>query len=804
MSIIYKTKKKGENDLKKRGLIIAEKPSLMRDIQTAYGVVKGDLDFILDFTSLRGYFMQLKSPEEYKQEWGKPWNLDVLPMVPDNFKFNIIKGCEADYKKIKSMMDSGSYDFIVNACDAGREGQSIFGTLYQYSGCKLPVKRLWASDTTVETIGHALKNLLDGNEPHLANMEKSSFYRMYFDWLLGMNLSRAVTLKTSKGIPVGRVMTPTLNIVVQRDLEIANFVSKDFYQVEGDFGTYKGMWFDPSTDETSFSDKAKAELFLKKLAKTGFIEKIDVVRQKEKAPALHSLGELQKDANAAYGFSAQETLNLAQSLYETHKILSYPRTESRALSTNMAKEIKKHLNAIKDIDEVKDIVGNILADDKIIDKTMKSTKYVDNAKITDHHAIIPTHMKPKLDQLSDKELKLYMLVVKKFVAIFMDPYVTDKTTIITDVSGEKFKSTGSVLVDIGYRALYKSTKADVLLPALKEKDSVTVKAFNILEKKTTPPSYYTEGELIDAMQKAGKFIDDESYKNVLKEVSGIGTSATRANIIEKLFKTEMLTKKGKSIRATDFGIKIIEILSGRDIISPILTAQWEKKLQDIENGDLPPEAFYKEMIQYVKEQTDDFVKNIKGTISSLDSKEEIGACPSCGGKVVMTDKYYLCKNYGKEEGKCKFILGKEVCGAKLTKAEVVKLLNGKPTKKLKMKKRDGSTFESSLYYDKTKNNLSFGTGESKSAAAKTDEVLGKCPCCGGDVLDKGSYAKCQDTACAISISYKIRDAELSKKDIKDLLAGKTIGPKTFTWSSGKKGEGSLKYDSVNKKIIFVF
>ena len=793
----------------KKALLIAEKPSLMRDIQKAYNVVRSKLSFDIEFTALRGHFMELQEPESYDSKWGKPWKLEALPIIPDKFKFDIKKSCKKDYSAIKSMINSGKYDFVINACDAGREGQAIFWTFYEHCGAPLPVKRLWASDTTTETLGKALGNLLDSSEPHLRNMKDASFYRMYFDWLLGMNLSRATSLKTSKTIPVGRVMTPTLNIVVMRDLEILNFVPKNYYEVEGDFEKYKGMWFQEVEDLndktkkktiTSFEEKAKAQSLIDSLGKTAKVTSVEQENVRQNAPALHSLSELQKDANKAYGFTASQTLDLAQSLYEKHKILSYPRTSSRALSTSMAKEIHKHLEAIQDVPDVQKYVKNILGDKKRIDSTMSSKKYVDNKKITDHHAIIPTQLKPNLSALSDMELKLYILVVKKFVAIFLDPYITNKTTIITNVDKETFKTTGSVLVDMGYRELYGSSKSDDEIPAVKKGDILPIKGFNILEKTTTPPYPYNDSSLVEAMQNAGKFTTEDELKEILKDSEGLGTEATRAGIIEKLIEKNMFMRKGKTIRATEFGFKIIEVLGGKDIISPELTAQWEGKLRDIEEGSYNKSDFYKEMIKYVLSETDAIIKNLNTKLSSMDTKEAIGKCPKCSSNVVVTEKYYICQDYKKS---CDFVFGKTIGGTNITKTEAIKIISKKPTKKMKFKKKAGGTFEAQIIYDDHSGKVTYYFGEKSTA---TNEILGKCPSCGSNVVHKGSYCSCEKykDSCNFAISFTINNANLETSDIEALLEGKETEEKTFKWKSGKTGQAKLKYNKEENKLEFMF
>ena len=687
-----------------RYLLIAEKPSLCKAIKEAYDSLKKP-GFDAEFFALHGHFMEAKEPDEYKDEWGKPWRKEVLPMIPESFKYNVKSDCRSDYKKLKDLIANGKYDALVNCCDAGREGEAIFWTLI--NSMKISPKpkflRLWAQDTTVETLGKALCELLDyDTEDDLINLRDSSLCRIEFDWLVGMNLSRATMMATRTKASVGRVKSPTLNIVVQRDLEIANFVPKDFYEVVGTFDGYKGTWFDPKSKETSFSDKAKAEALIKKCGKTGTITEVKKEKVTTNAPAPYSLAELQKEANRAFGFTASQTLDLAQSLYETHKILSYPRTESRALSTALAKEIPDLLKALKDVPEVQKQIALILSEPDRIKKVCSSKKYVDNKKVTDHHAIINTKVKPNLSKLSDNERKLFILVVKKFVAIFLDPYVTNKTTIITDVDKETFKTTGSVVAALGYKELYKGDKADKddenILPDVKKGDVVNVKKMEVVSKQTTPPSYYTDAELIQAMQNAGKFVDDEDMKEILDDAKGIGTSATRAGIIDDLIKKDFLYRNKKTIRATEFGIATIKSLEGKNVISPALTATWEEKLQHIENGTITTQTFRNEMNEYIRVESKNHLLLTKA--GSGVSREIIGKCPKCGKDVIATNKYVMCSTYKKEdEGNCTFITGVEIAGTTVPRSEFRKLLEGETTSEMKFKSKAGKWFKARLKMD---------------------------------------------------------------------------------------------------------
>ena len=696
-------------------LLIAEKPSLSKAIKEAYDSLKSP-GFKADFFALHGHFMEAKEPDEYQDDWGKPWKKEVLPMIPETFKYNVKSDCKSDYKKLKEIIATGGYDALVNCCDAGREGEAIFWTLINSMKIspKPKVLRLWAQDTTVETLGKALKDLLDyDTNDDLVNLRDSSLCRIEFDWLVGMNLSRATMLATRTKASVGRVKSPTLNIVVQRDLEIANFVPKDYFEVVGHFDGYKGTWFNAKTKETSFPDKKLAEALVAKCGKTGTVHDVKKEKVVNNAPAPYSLAELQKEANKAFGFTASHTLDVAQSLYETHKILSYPRTESRALSTALAKEIPDLLKALRDVPEVQKHVELILSEPDRIKKVCASKKYVDNKKVTDHHAIINTKVKPNLAKLKDDERKLFILVIKKFVSIFLDPYITDKTTIITDVDKEKFKTTGSVVNTLGYKELYrndaKAIDEENLLPDVKKGDVVSIEKMEILSKQTTPPSYYTDAELIQAMQHAGKFVDDEKMKEVLDDAKGIGTSATRAGIIDDLIKKEFLYRNKKTIRATEFGIATIKSLDGKNVISPALTAEWEEKLQNIESGAITTADFKKAMHSYVKDETNDHLMIKKSTYSESSNREVIGQCPKCGKDVVMTAKYVMCSTYKKEsEGNCDFITSITISGTKVPKTEFKKIVAGKPTKTMKFKSaKTGKQFEAMLQYDANEGKIKF-------------------------------------------------------------------------------------------------
>lgn len=678
-----------------RVLLIAEKPSLMKEIQAVYNKF-GHKDKI-DFKTFAGHTMTLKEPQDYNKVWEK-WDLNTLPMIPERFAYKPTKDKYAMYKDIKETIQVGGYDYIINACDPGREGQHIFFSFYDSLGVKLPVKRMWHKDLTEPEIKRALDNLRDEKEISLQNMTTASKYRAYFDWLIGLNGTRAVSMTTNKKIRVGRVMTPVLKLVVDRELELRNFVAKPFWEVEGNFGSYKGIYFDEANEnETKFLEKAKAEALVKKLGKQGTVIQVNKKKETKYAPGLHNLQELSNEANRTFGYTMAETLKIAQELYEK-KILSYPRTDSPFLTTAIAKEFTKHLKSLLSVPKLKDKAGEVMKNSSVLASVSGNKKYVDDKKVTDHNAIIPTGVSVDLSKLSIKEKNIFEMVCRRFLAIFLPPMVTNKTNIITESNGHKFNTTGSVLVDPGFMQLYNYKKNDNVLPDVKKGEVYDLKGVKLIEKKTSPPQRYNDETLGKAMENPTKFVEDEELSSVLKEANGIGTPATRGGIVEKLVTLEYMGRQGsgkvKQFYATDFGISVIEALKGKDITLPELTATWEKKLSGIEKGTYKPEDFYREMIEYTKQITVDF-KAIKASISTKSTKESLGQCPKCKSSVVEGKSYYLCTEYKKT---CDFILGKELSGAKLTKTEVKKLLNGKETKELAFTWKSGKTGKAKLQF----------------------------------------------------------------------------------------------------------
>jgi DNA topoisomerase III len=768
----------------KKVLLIAEKPSLMRDIKKAYeSLPDKEKEYEITYKALVGHILELKSPSEIKKEW-KEWTAEQLPMIPNNFNYNVKEKKIYDEVKVE-LLDKG-YDFVINACDAGREGELIFYSVYRQSGSKLPVKRLWINETTAPTIIKGIKNLIDGGE--MENLRRSSELRSYADWLSGMNFSRAVTISSGDLMAVGRVMTPTLAIVARRHLEIQGFNSKNFYEIEAIFNNQKldfpGTWFALKTKETRLDDRQDAQNIIDKIKNVSSFLVHNLQNKEEKfyAPGLHSLLELQKEAGKVHSFTAEETLKVAQSLYEG-KFITYPRTESQCLPENFENEIREALKAMGTINEYSNYTNGITS--SRIKEICINKKYVNNKKLTDHHAIIPTSTTPNFSKMNEAEKKIYDLILKRFLSIFLEPQIVNKTLIIIKAEDEYFKCTGNILKQEGYKELYKTNSRDTILPNVQVGEKITLKDLKLLSKKTSPPELYDDSSLLQAMKDAGKNIENEFLRDIMKG-SGLGTSATRASIIEKLIKNRMLERKGKKILPTDFGIKIIKTLEefGSNIVSPELTAIWEEKLEEIEEGKLEADVFYKELVAYIKENVKLFLSKSKFDLEPFDEK-----CPNCKSTMNNSPKLYKCS-------KCEFKIWKTIATAKITREDAVSLIEGKEVEK-KMKKKDGTGFTANLYYDKDKNEVGFVSGGGFIE-------IGACPKCKKAVLEKNKFYTCEDypNHCDFLIGKTMCEAHITREDVELLLKGKKTKVKKMRFKSGKDGRASLKLNGA--KIEFEF
>lgn len=787
-------------------LLLAEKPSVMRDIKEVYEKHRKDYPFQLDFGAFHGHLMALAKPADYDPKF-KKWDVKDLPIMPNQFIYK-----EADpqsCKKLMAKIKAGNYDALINACDAGREGEHIFFSFYEAHNLTLDVLRFWASDTTEETIRKTLNNLVPAAQ--YDGLRQSAKFRAQLDWLAGINFSRAVTLRTNKKANIGRVVSPTLRIIVDREREIKNFVPKAFYEVYGKFSSASGDYFGsylipPDHKQTRFSKKDDAEAVIRGLGKAGTIQDVRSTQKSIKAPTLYSLTELQKDGARQHGYSADKTEAIAQSLYEK-RLTTYPRTESRFLPTAMVPELMDHLKPLL-ATPLKQYASQITQ--ARITQVTKTKDYVDNAKITDHHAIIPTKDSCKdFSKLTSDEQNIYLLICKRFLAIFMDPYVVKNTTMITNVGGALFKTTGKVEVSKGYGVLYASKAKDTILPPLKKGDPVTVSATKLKEGQTTPPDRFNTATLLEAMQNAGNFVSSDESRKILRETAGLGTTATRKDILQKLEQTGMCTVKKTVFYPTDFGCSLIDAVGDRMICSPQMTADWEQKLRDVENGTYKG-RFDQDLRTYVEEETRDILDKVSTDLGAYD-REVIGNCPKCGAPVIEGKSYYLCSHY---KNPCDFLIPKERIGAKISKKDAIQLLSGKKTAAKKMTTQSGKTITDSFSLNDEfkvvptfalKGSISSDDDDVDPSKIKDIKSLGTCPACGGKIYETQRFFICTNRTqgnCNWSMSKQIRSANISAEDVQDLLSGKTTKPHKFVWASGKSGMAQMKLDGT--KLSFVF
>lgn len=787
----------------KRALLIAEKISLMHAIQDA--VKKHGFPDDITYKTFVGHTMTLKLPGEYREDWEQmKTTIKDLPMIPEPFEYKVSNDKQKLFKDIKKEVESGNYDYVINACDIGREGQHIFWSFFETIGSPLPVKRLWSKDTSLDSLGEAINNLRDESEPRLVNITNASKLRAQFDWLIGMNGSRAFSEKTRSGLPVGRVMTPTLNLVVERELEIRNFKSKTFYEVQASFDDYTGKYTEKET-RGRFSSKKEADDFIKGLSNKATVKTVEKSKQTTRAPELFSLQSLQSEAGKRYGYTMSETLEIAQQLYDDG-FLSYPRTDSPYVTENTARTFPVLLETVTKWDPLKKQAKAISMDNGLIGKISTDKRYVDDSKVEDHDALLPTKQAPTRI-LSKDEQNIYDMVSRRFIAIFMSPLIVEKTKVVTSIDKHDFITNGSVLVQRGFTELYGYSPKDQELPKLTKNDTKNVKKLELLTGKTTPPKRYTSSSLGDAMAAAGRFADDKSMKEILKESSGIGTVATRGNIVEKLISRDWMKYKGKAktIHATDSGISIIQTLDGHEITSVELTAEWEQKLRNVEKGLLTTKDFERDMENYIEVTIRDIERKTFKPVVSAKAKSGVGSiigtCPTCGGDVVMGKKVYFCKNYDPESKgtSCDFIMGRKVAGANLSKTEMKKMLDGKKTKLLKMhSNKTGNDYEARLYWNKSekKLELEFPKKTTSSTGKKTKSKTSD----GKAITEDRFYWKVNSA----KIGKEIWGVKISEKEAQELFNGKKLGPFTFTWSSGKSSNAKISFDNKKNKVVYDF
>jgi DNA topoisomerase-3 len=701
-------------------LVIAEKPSVGRDLARVLpgafakseGYLEGPEHVV---TWAVGHLVQLAEPDEYDDRF-KKWRMADLPIVPERFKLVIRdERSKKQMNVIKRLIVRDDIDAVVNACDAGREGELIFAYLYEKSGSKKPVKRLWLNSMTSGAIKEAFGGLRDAAE--LASLEQAARSRSEADWIVGMNSTRAATIRLRSAfdgaVSLGRVQTPTLAILARREEEIRAFVPEPYWIVDAVFDpvkdsprVYEGRYHAGANPRIKTGPEAEAIVAACAGRSDGEITKLEKSERKERAPLLYDLTSLQRDANSRFGFSARRTLGAAQRLYEEHTALTYPRTNSRYLPGDMASEIKPIAGVVGERSEYAKASQYVLGLD-----VLPLGRVINDAKVTDHHAIIPTRAEHHpVDKMSDDDRRIYDLVARRFLAIFHPDAVFENTRVETtvDAAGEAggphvFRTRGKVMLVPGWRGVY-GEEADAdgrsdddegreqQLPRLERGEQVAVKEVTSEEKETKPPRRFSDGSLLAAMETAGKLVDDEELREAMKD-SGIGTPATRAAIIERLLQVGYVERDGRALVVTEKGLNVIRLLGEHALTSPGLTGEWESRLAKIETGEDSREAFMGDIVKFTESTVGELDAKLKGVKIP---RANLGPCPVCGRDIIENRKGYSC--WSRDDPGCGFVIWKSKAGKSLPLSVARELIKTGRTEKpvTGFKGRSGRSFRARL------------------------------------------------------------------------------------------------------------
>ncbi|MEI3337694.1 MAG: DNA topoisomerase 3 [Clostridium sp.] len=605
-----------------KALVLAEKPSVGKELakvlkcnENKGAYIEGNKYIV---TWAMGHLVGLMDPEGYDEKY-KKWSMETLPMLPNHMRLTVLNKTKKQYNEVKKQLLRNDVSEIIIATDSGREGELVARWILEKAKVKKPLKRLWISSQTKKAILDGFKNLKDGKE--YENLYKAAVCRAEADWLVGLNVTRALTCKYNAQLSAGRVQSPTLFMIVNREEEIKNFKPENYWCLNAKGKGFTLNWIDNKT----FKEEIADSIVNKCKGKEGEVIEVKKATKKKYSPALYDLTELQRDANKIFGYSAKETLNLMQRLYENHKILTYPRTDSRYVTSDIVETIPERLKAVA-FGEYRAVAEQLL---KLGVKANKN--YVDNSKVSDHHAIIPTEEKGNLANLNREEKNIYDLVVKRFLSVLMPNYEYEQTTIVVDIAKEIFIAKGNITKNKGWKRLYDNLKDEEEenqeLPNLKKGDKVTIVSVNKVKKETTAPSRFNEATLLSAMENPHKYINvGKDAAKTLGETGGLGTVATRADIIEKLFNSFVIEKKGKDIYPTSKGKQLIDLVP-KDLKSPLLTAKWEKELEDIAKGKSNDIKFIKGMREYAT----NLVEDVKGGTEKFHHDNQTGKkCPNCG------------------------------------------------------------------------------------------------------------------------------------------------------------------------------
>ncbi|HXG48906.1 MAG TPA: DNA topoisomerase III [Methylomirabilota bacterium] len=751
-----------------KALIIAEKPSVASDIAKALGGFTKHEDYYESdqyvLSSAIGHLLELACPEQFEVKKGK-WTFNALPMIPPHFDLKPIEKTESRLRLLTRLIKRKDVDLLINACDAGREGELIFRNIVQHTGARQPIRRLWLQSMTPAAIREGFAALRTDEE--MRPLADASLCRSEADWLVGINGTRAMTAFNSKlgGFQlttVGRVQTPTLTILVEREEKIKKFVPRKYWEIVATFqaagGTYTGRWFDETFARDKDKDRKDADTDIK-AERVWDIARAEAIRAKclgqpgvvteeskpttSLSPLLYDLTSLQREANSRFGFSAKNTLGLAQALYEKHKVLTYPRTDSRALPEDYIGTVKQTLGMLEGT-AYRQFAGEILANDWV---RPDNKRIFNNAKVSDHFAIIPTALPPK--HLSEPEQKLYDLVTKRFLAVFYPAAEFLVTTRITRVAREPFKSEGKVMLKAGWMAVYGREVEDDATPNLapvQPGETVHTREVEVKASETKPPPRFTEATLLSAMEGAGKLVEDEELRAAMKE-RGLGTPATRAAIIEGLIQEKYVHRLHKELQPTAKAFSLISLLRGLDIpelCKPELTGEWEHKLRLMARGQMQRAEFMRE----IADMTRHIVERAKGYESDTvpgDFGELKSPCPKCGSVIKETYRKFQCTNTG-----CDFFLWKSAAGRLFEAHEIDELIAKKQVGPLQgFRSKQGFPFAAVIKLTpEFKAEFDFGNDkDAEGAPAEVDftgkEPVGLCPKCKSRVFENGMSYVCE-------------------------------------------------------------
>lgn len=779
-----------------KALIIAEKPSVANDIAKALGGFAKSGDHLESdkyvLSSAVGHLLQLCLPEGVEVKRGK-WTFAHLPVIPNHFDLQPIEKAEDRLKLLLKLLKRKDVDALINACDAGREGELIFRYIVQYAKAKQPIQRLWLQSMTPAAIREGFAALRDG--ALMQPLADAAVCRSESDWLVGINGTRAMTAFNSKTggfhlTTVGRVQTPTLAIVVEREEKIRKFVARDYFELHATFaakaGEYVGRWFDekfvrekdkkdadPDLKAERIWDRRQAEAIQAKCTGQPGLVTEESKPSTQLSPLLYDLTSLQRDANSRFGYSAKNTLGLAQALYERHKVLTYPRTDSRALPEDYIGTVKTTLEMLGQTPYAP------FAAEILRQNWLKPNKRIfNNAKISDHFAIIPTSLAPR--NLSEHEQKLYDMVTKRFLAIFYPAAEFLVTTRITRVQEEPFKTEGKVMINAGWMNVYgREAQTDDQSPRVapvQPNEVVNTLKIDLIATQTKPPARYTEATLLSAMEGAGKLVEDEELREAMSQ-KGLGTPATRAAIIEGLIFEKYILRNLRELQPTAKAFSLITLLHGLgipELSSPELTGNWEFKLKQMERGQLGRAEFMRQIEEMTRHIVEKAKKHESDTVPG-DFGEVKAPCPKCGGVIKENYKKFQCQ-------KCDFALWKIVAGRQFEIPEIEELLTKRKVGPLQgFRSKMGKPFAAIVKLTpELKAEFDFGqaNGDGQAGSEKVDftgqEPLGKCPQCGSSVYENGMNYICEKAArrdgCTFRTGKIILQRTIEKEQVQKLLA----------------------------------